>query len=70
LSIKIKIATIFEKIFAISIIKARNLVVLTISNNLKSKENNLDIESRNCSKEKEVSLEDSKFLSFFLFYFL
>jgi len=64
LFVKIKIAIVFRKIFAISIIKICNFVVLTTLNNLRSKEDNLNIKFRNCNNKEEASLKDSKFLSF------
>ncbi len=61
LFVEIKIAIIFEKIFAILIIKARNFVILTTSNNLRFNKDNLNIKFRNCSSKEETSLKESKF---------
>jgi len=71
LFVKINVAIVFEKIFAIFVIKVDNLVVLITSSNLKFNKNNLNVKFRNRNNEKEVFLENFKFLfSFFLFYFL
>jgi len=58
LFVKIKIAIIFKKIFAILIIKIRNLIILTILNNLRFNKNNFNIESRNYNNKEEASLEE------------
>jgi len=61
LFVKIKIAIVFEKIFAISIIKVRNFVVLTTLNNLKFNKDNLNVKFRNYSNKEEVFLKKFKF---------
>jgi len=61
LFVKIKIAIIFKKIFAILIIKIRNLIILTILNNLRFNKNNFNIESRNYNNKEEASLEEFRF---------
>ncbi len=58
---RIKITIVFEKIFAILIIKVRNFVILTILDNLKSNKDNFNIEFRNCSNKEKASLKKSKF---------
>ena len=61
LFIKIKIAIIFKKIFAISIIKIYNFVVLIILDNLKSNIDNLNIKFCNCNNKEKISSKKSKF---------
>ncbi len=61
LFVKIKIAIVFKKIFAILIIKIRNFVVLTTLNNLRSNKNNLNIKFRNRNNKKEAFLKEFKF---------
>ncbi len=61
LFVKIKIAIVFRKIFAISIIKVCNFVVLTTLNNLKSNKDNFNIKFRNYNNEKKASLKEFKF---------
>jgi len=61
LFVKIKIAIVSRKIFAILIIKARSFVISTTSNNLRFNKNNLNIKSRNCNNKEEISLKESKF---------
>ena len=71
LFVEINVATIFEKILTISIIKARNFIVLITSKILRSNKDNLNIKFCSCNNKVEVSLKDSKFLfSLLLFYFL
>ncbi len=66
LFVEIKITIVFEKIFAILIIKVRNFVVLIILNNLKSKKDNLNIKFRNCNNKEETSSRKFKLNCFFL----
>ena len=61
LFIKIKVAIVFRKIFAILIIKVRNFVVLIILNNLKFNKDNLNIKSRDYNNKKETFLKEFKF---------
>jgi len=61
LFVKIKIAIIFKKIFAILIIKVRNFVMLTTLNKLRFKENNLNIKSYNCNNKEKTSLKKFRF---------
>jgi len=61
LFVKIKIAIISKKILAILVIKVYNFVVLTTLDNLRFRENNLNIKSCNYNNRKEASLEKSKF---------
>jgi len=61
LFVKIKIAIIFKKIFAILIIKVRNFVVLTTLNNLRFNKDNLNIKFRNRNNKKKASLKKFKF---------
>jgi len=61
LFVKIKIAIVFKKIFAILIIKVRNFVVLTILNNLRFNKDNLNIEFRNYNNKEEAFLEEFEF---------
>jgi len=63
--IRINVAIVFKKIFAIFIIKIRDFVVLITLDYLKFNENNLNIKFRNRDNEKKVSLKYSKFLSSF-----
>ncbi len=68
LFVEIKIAIVFEKIFAILIIKVCNFVVLIILDSLRFKEDNLNIESCNCNNKEKVFLKNFNFLfSLFLF---
>jgi len=66
LFIKIKIAIVSKKIFAFLIIKARNLVVLIALNNLKFKENNLNIKFRNRNSKEDFFLKNFNSLFSFL----
>jgi len=59
LFVKIKIAIVSRKIFAILIIKVRNFVVLTTLNNLRFKEDNLNIKSCNYNNKEKASLKES-----------
>jgi len=61
LFVEIKITIVFEKIFAILIIKVCNFVVLTTLSNLKSNKDNLNIKFRNCSNKEKASLKEFKF---------
>ncbi len=61
LFVKIKIAIVFKKIFAILVIKVYNFVVSTTLNSLKFNKDNFNIKSCNCNNKKEVSLKESKF---------
>jgi len=54
LFVKIKIAIVSRKILAILVIKVRNFVVLTTLNNLKSKEDNLNIRFCNYNNKKKL----------------
>jgi len=61
LFVKIKIVIVFEKIFAILVIKVRNFVVLTILSNLRFNKDNFNIKSRNCNNKEEASLKEFRF---------
>jgi len=61
LFIKIKIAIVSKKIFAILVIKVRNFVVLTILDNLKSNKNNFNIKSCDYNNKEKASLKEFKF---------
>jgi len=61
LFVKIKIAIVFKKIFAILIIKVCNFVVLTTLNNLRFNKDNFNVKFRNCNNKKETSLKEFKF---------
>jgi len=67
LFVDIKITIVFEKIFAILVIKIYNFVVLTILNSLKSNKDNFNIEFCNCNNKEKVSLKEFKLLLFFFF---
>jgi len=61
LFVKIKITIVFEKIFAILIIKVRNFIVLTTLNNLRFNKDNLNVKSCDYNNKKEASLKKSRF---------
>ena len=61
LFIEIKIIIVFKKIFAISIIKIRDFVVLIILNNLRFNKDNLNNKFRNYNNKKEASSKEFKF---------
>jgi len=61
LFVEIKIAIVFEIFFAILIVEVRSFVMLTISNNLKFKKDNLNIKFRNCNNKEKASLKKSRF---------
>jgi len=61
LFVKIKIAIVFKKIFAILIIKVRNFVILTTLSNLRFNKDNLNIKSCNRNNKEETSLKEFSF---------
>ncbi len=69
LFIKIKIAIISKKIFAILIIKIYNFIILTTLDNLRFNKDNLNIKFCNYNNNNKVFLKNSKFLSFFFVLF-
>ncbi len=66
--IEINVVIVFEKIFAIFVIKKQDFVVLITSNYLRFNKDNLNINFCNCSNKEEVFLKNSKF--FFGFFFV
>jgi len=61
LFVKIKITIIFEKKFAILIIKIYNFVILITLNNLRFKKDNLNIEFYNYNNKEKASLKKFRF---------
>jgi len=61
LFVKIKIAIVSRKIFAILVIKIRNFVILTTLNNLRFNKSNLNIKSCNRNNKEKASLKEFKF---------
>jgi len=61
LFVKIKIAIVSKKIFAILIIKVCNFVVLTTLSSLRFNKDNFNIKSCNCNNKEKTSLKEFRF---------